>query len=821
MKSHLLFNNPQEGSAIYKGRPGGGGNNEEEREIHKDYRNLARDYDRCLSQYLHDERKRHEDRSFEIETNFDLIELTFFKGFDQQGFEAYYIETFGLVLVHLSSFNRKGLFAIENREKFNYLFAQFRNFGQVHLNNRNINYNGKITFIKRFKLFSSSDMIGNIDNYEVVHLSFLGEGSLIEDLFIDPQKDALAEYLNTEEISYLFNEKDGEIYNINEDALRIILNNFDFIYACCSGSGAVIVPGRFNTPRRDFGFEITNSNEELPIIGVIDTGVSNLTPLSELLIGENGDFDSTGTGSFIDNADHGTGVAAFAAFGKKLLPGYRGRVEADAKILPIKILDSSSAAISQQKTIDLIKEANDRYGVKIFTLTIGYTNFPFKDNQEFSSYAALLDELVAELDILIFISTTNNVFNVSGIRDYPLKFREERANIASPAESMNNITIGSLADNFESNGINGLAGNKEFPGIYSRKFHYDFDDQDIFNQATSNNHLRKPDILIAGGDYHERFIYGIPVFDDAGETCLEVLSANLGERTIRALGTSYSAPLVANIAARLCRLYPSLSMQSIKALLINSASEVELGGIFNGFSKVQKRRILGYGNIMNDMFYSDDNKVTIVIEDEILPEQIKLFPLRLPQYLIYANKKKGLLKVSSTLCFKFKPKRDNQLLYCPLHVSYAIGKNLELDISHEEQKQDKNGRERTSTVYEGYNGNSSAEIKLYATAKGWVQDYYYKEKIVSNVQRENFTIPKKSIVDEDNTFKVAINAAFHKLLSNADRESYSDAIAISLILSIEQIPLKGETLNSLYDELILINDLAVMAEIELEAEAVF
>lgn len=818
MKSHLLFKNPQEGTSIFIGRPGGGGKEDEEKTIQKDYRNLAREYRRCMHYYINDERIRHDNRELQIENHFDLIELTFFKGYDQQGFEGYYSDTFGLILLHLSSFNRKGLFAIEDRNKFNYFFAQFKNFNKTFLEDRATVYDNKIKFIKSFKLFSTSDMIGNFDNYQVVHLSFLGEGTFIEDSLVVPQKNILEEYLQQSNVLYRFNDKDGEIYNISEDLLRFILNNFDFIYASCCGSGAVIVPGRFNIPIRDFGFEIINSNEELPIIGVIDSGVSNQTPLNEILIGTNGEFDSTGTGSFIDNTDHGTGVAAFAAFGKKLIPGYRGRVEADAKILPIKIIDRNTYAISQQKTIDLIKEAHYQYGVKIFTLTVGYSKYPLKNNQEFSSYAASLDELAAELDILIFISTTNNVFDISNTRDYPIKFGEESANIAPPAESMNNITIGAIADNFENNGIRGLAGNKEFPGIYSRKFHYNFEDEDVFNHATCNKHLRKPDILIAGGDYHERYSHGFQIFDDAGETCLEVLSANLHDRTFKALGTSYSAPLAANMASKLCKLYPSLTMQSIKALLINSAKEIELGDIFDNFSIVQRRRILGYGNIVNEMLYSEDNKVTLVIEDEILPGHIKLFPLRLPDYLNDARRNSGLLKFSSTLCFKFKPKRDNQLLYCPLHVSYAIGKNLELNVSNEEQRVDRNGRHRTVTVYDGYNGNASGEIKLCSSAAGWAQDYYYREKIVSNVQNVSFTLPKQSIINENNTFKIAINAAFHKLLSNADKESYSNPIAVSLVLTIEQNPLKGETLSSLYDELILINELVSMAEIQLEAE---
>lgn len=753
MKSHLLFNNPIEGSSTYKGRPGGGGKKEEEKKIQKDYTKLAREYGNYITRYRADEEARYSKRNIEISQHFDLVELNFFRGFDQEGYEGYYYNNFGLVLVHLSSFNRKGLFAIENIVKFTYFLNQFISFRKRHIEKKGVNYDGKITFIKSFKLFSSNDMYGNFDNYEVVHLSFLGEGSFIENSHINPQKETLERYLSENNINYLFNTNDGEIYNVEEEILREILNNFDFIYASCSGSGAVISPGKFNTPIRDFGFEINDPSDDLPLIGIIDTGISEQTPLRSILIGENGEFDTTGTGSFIDSVNHGTGVACFAAFGKKLIPDYRGRFDADAKILPIKILDSRSSAISQQKTINLIREAYSRYGVRIFTLAIGYTKYPLKDNQEFSSYAAMLDELSNELDILIFISTTNNVFEVTGAEDYPEKFRESRANIAPPAESMNNITIGSEANNFENNGINGLAGNKDFPGIYSRKFHYNFDDEDVFNSVTNNKYLRKPDVLIAGGDYHETYYYGMPVFDEAGATCLNVLSADLEERTFRALGTSYSAPFAANIAAKLCRVYPSLSMQSIKAIMINGSENIELGEKFNEFSNIQKDRIIGYGKLRDDIIFSENNKVTIILEDSISPDNIKLYPLEIPDYLNDARRKNTLLKVSATLCFTFKPKRDNQLLYCPIHLSFAIGKNIELNVSHEEQRIDKNGDTRTVTVYEGYNGNSSGNIKLSNAAKGWSQDYYYKEKIVSNAQKICFNIPRQSIIDGIHTTK--------------------------------------------------------------------
>ena len=40
----------------------------------------------------------------------------------------------------------------------------------------------------------------------------------------------------------------------------------------------------FNLPDKSFGFTINNVNEDLPVIGIIDTGISAETPLKDLII---------------------------------------------------------------------------------------------------------------------------------------------------------------------------------------------------------------------------------------------------------------------------------------------------------------------------------------------------------------------------------------------------------------------------------------------------------------------------------------------------------------------------------------------------------
>ncbi|MFH2143051.1 MAG: S8 family serine peptidase [Bacteroidota bacterium] len=824
-KSHLFFRNPSEGVIPYRSRKGGfSEEDEDEKVIEKpDYTLLANSFRNCITRFENDLDHRNKSRNITIDNHFDLIELTFQGSFMQEKFQAHYIQIFGLIPVRFSLFNRKGLFAIENRTKFDFFFLQLDNFISRYIEGTNDNFDRKIIYIKSFKLFSSNDMYGNIDNFEVIHLSFLGGHTFIEDTHIRPQKKELENYLQVNNIRYSFNERDGEVYDINNTILRIILNNFDFIYATCSGSGAIIQPSIHNTPKRTFDFEITNADETLPIIGIIDSGISNQTPLASIIIGEDDEFNSTSTSSFSDIADHGTGVAAFAAFGTKLIPNYRGEVEADAKVLPIKIIDNQTGAISQQKTIELIRRAHNDYNVRIFTLTIGYTKFPLKDNEEYSSYARMLDELSAELDVLIFISTTNNDSSINAQSDYPNKFVEEIANIAPPAESMNNITIGATANNFEVNDHRGLAIDKDFPAIYSRKFHYNYSDEDAFNQSTRNKYLKKPDIILGGGDYSEYNSYGFNGYFDNGSACIEVLSSDLSERTFRKLGTSYSTPIVANLAARLLNQYPNLSMQTIKALLINSSNEIKTGDIFNDFDNIFKNRIFGHGTPnIESLLNSTDDKVTLIIEDKIIPGNIITFPIHIPKYLNDAQRINGVLKISSTLSFKFKPKLDNQLLYCPIHLTFAIGKNLELEASHLEDKVDVDTGEITGekTVEDGYNGNSTKKINLNTSPDGgWVQDFYFMNKIVSNVQKTSINVSRANIINEDNTFKIAINSALHKQLTSVEKISYEGvSIPYSLVITIEQVAKQKETFASLYDELRAINTLEIINEVELEAE---
>jgi len=425
-------------------------------------------------------------------------------------------------------------------------------------------------------------------------------------------------------------------------------------------------------------------------------------------------------------------------------------------------------------------------------------------NSEVSQYAMLLDNLAYELDILIFISVGNldlsHIYNNNGIGPglvtYPQHLLNPKSSLCVPADSYNNISCGAIAENYESfdNRIN-ITPSREYPAYYSRRFYMD-KKHPFFNRYRNNVHLTKPDILFPGGDYDEN----ISNSSSAGIKCL---TNNPSQPFVKSVGTSYSAPLLANLTARILKVYPALSAQSIKALLVNTAVMPNFSNLLSG-SDLTKEIFVGNGSpVEYYAVFADDNNITMILEDKIAPGEIKSFPINIPDYLLSVDRTNSLLEFNVSLCFSFLPLFNNQIAYCPLNISFGIFKNLALMAQDENENQI------------GLNGNSSANIKF---RQSWSQDYYWKIKLLSNCQKQSFTISKKHIINENGTFKLALKCEVHKLLLDYIKDAYSKEHKFSLVISIREKTIKGENTNLLYNEMIAINNLVAISELEAEAE---
>ena len=131
--------------------------------------------------------------------------------------------------------------------------------------------------------------------------------------------------------------------------------------------------------------------------------------------------------------------------------------------------------------------------------------------------------------------------------DYDLNyFNNEHTNLKTPADSMNNMTVGAAADGLYDGVFNGIASGKEFPVLSIleqtiltlRPFY-------ILIQSRIKIYLNQI-FLKAGGDYG---FYSPTAIDMLYECAISVLSSNPAFGYTKEVGTSLAAPFAANLSS--------------------------------------------------------------------------------------------------------------------------------------------------------------------------------------------------------------------------------------------------------------------------------
>ncbi len=751
----------------------------EEEEKPKDYRRMAERFESSMARYTNERNLRVSNRTIELPVHIDYIDIRFQSQFDLRTFSKQFLSVFGLDAVKLTEFNRRVLFSIVDFDKFNFLFEQIKSFISFSKGNTEIKFDNRVTYIDDFSFLSSKAIKQYKQLNNVVRLSLL-EG-LYNFNFTSQIENNLDAFLLQQQITYTFDKQNNsiELQNVSEEIINQIVDNFDIVYSATSSLSTVIGPSSVKLPERSYGFTIANADEDLPLIGVIDTGIDARTPLVDIIIGS---IDKTNTNATEDIANHGTAVGALCSLGKNpYTADFRNDLVADAKLLSLKVLNSNIGALPDKVVIDIIKEAKEQYpSIKLFVLTVNYEEYK-KFNEPTSNYAYQLDKLSYEEDILIFISTANNLNASNDCNEYDLLyFNDEKANLCSPSESMNNVTIGASADNLVNDIFVGIADLKEFPTIYSRTNH--IEQSRIISKRKVNKHIKKPDFIQPGGDYEVSM-----GFVGTGEKAtLSVLSSDPTESFYKSVGTSFSAPLAANLAAKILKEYPDLNAQSLKALLINSCND-KLHLSSDNDKSIALEKAIGYG-LPDDTkaVFSDSNSVTFILEREIEHKELMVIPIKVPEYLRTVSKNKGVLKFTATLCFSFLPDKDNQLVYCPVFMAFSIFRNKT--------------PEQIKTSF-------SKEAKL---RNSWSQDGYSIKNppLYSNVQKISFNVSKEDIIDEVGTFKIAVHCFISpniKAGSNEIRNRISTPNKFSLAITVEENLAKNKLTGRLYNEILAIN----------------
>jgi Subtilase family len=817
-------------------------------------------------------------RSLEVPQHIEYIKIDFYLVFNDNvpfKLQSRYLSQFGLVPVSLYNFNQSVLFALRDEEKFNAFLELLRQFYQSRDNVSPTNTPYAImTLIDNFEFLASGSIIEGAPGEEVI-LSLVKPAEPIRAPF-RAIYNALIEYVGDLPNAEVYTDdlSTVAITNISPEAIALIADNFDIIYRIQSLRVPAIAPDRSGSPQVTWNLEIEAPPDEAVFIGVLDNGVRPIDPLRNILVDMRLDLTNPGRPNAMRASHpHGTVVASLAATGLSFFQTDEHVLTADAYIVPMKILDFDAGYFNIYQICELIRRAAAR-GVRIFNLSVCGTGKLY--NAAVSEYAYLLDQLTWELDILIFIATGNlSMEDIEemerhrgtadgGLHDYPNHFYNpnknspqhvcEATNICIPAESHNNCTVGAIADNLVRRSPTGLTPFKELPAYYTRKWHLDYSQKvngTDFSPKQINSNLNKPDIVMPGGDLlAARSKMQVLGFGDRGTDFFELDS-----------GTSYAAPLAANLAAKIVRLYPALNMQSVKALLLNSAqqplsseflnelvedikeemAQERFHHTFATLTRGQKMQIsgrlssdrlytklVGYGlPDPEKALYSDKKTVTMLIQDSIAVDSHKVINLNLPRYLLRYNRSSYILRLKATLCYKFPPVWNNQLGYNPLHISFNFVRSLEKDdpVKTADIIADRDHRFNQDLTADAASPADAARAKQEAYGikkklESWSEDFFPPAtKPFGNTQQLTLNINTDEIRKVGRQISIAIRCTCKKEIEREVLEMLLQSPhAFSIALNIEEKANDELGKYDLYDELEAINDLDAIGELEAEGD---
>lgn len=858
-KSHLFLKNEFGICRIFN-RTRGRDDEEEISENGKNYCKQRENFHCCRMNFEQALENRHNSRTENISVeHFDVLSIDFLKIADSALVEQY-CRVYGLSELNYSNMNQTVLFAISDEERFNEVFMTQVDSFVAEENNSDTEYK-PLTLMAGFHYWSSDSMksfgVTDGDAHDVLLELVESSPKIVAKHHIVVK--AMEEYLVRKQIAY--KKIESGIYQLDfipKDELEILLDNFDVIQRIQSLYTTRVRPNVFGEPERVSDATL-NLLEGAPTIGVIDTGVQRLAVLDPILERDGLDLVDKDIPrpyeiDLRSDSSHGTTVAALAAFGNNFYRGIDANVvDADAKIFSIKVQRGETGLVNIADIKEAIIVAYQNYGIRIFNLSMSVRGKSY--NQNISTYAYILDELAYLYDLLIFISVGNlseddieymqivaanpdTSDKVKRFLKYPNHYYNpfvtleetechdgECMNLCEPSESMNNMSVGAIAESYNTNhGDHGLSLGREFPAYYSRKYYMDYNsliNGTRFKNNQKNKNLFKPDIVMPGGDQldvESRMLVLAPRVDGTG---LKIEQNS---------GTSYATPLAANIAAKIVRKYPNLEMQSVKALMINSADPIKKYYLDDTIDELKSLDNNSYPNVdsnektllskkysterlskyisghgvpnISKCIDSDDNRCTFVIEDTIAFDSHKVVNLNVPDYLLRYSKKGALLTLTATLCYKFNPKRTNVLSYCPIHIAFNFGNSM----NHDEPK--KNAEEYASRRA----SDDKDRMAIKSNVCSWSDDFYpASSKMFSNVQKMSLNISRDEIEKIQNQISIIFRCTGRDGFEGTNNP-------FSFVLTLEQKQSAELDGNSLYDSLEQVNRVEAIAQVALEAE---
>ncbi|MEZ4379062.1 MAG: S8 family peptidase [Gemmatimonadales bacterium] len=395
------------------------------------------------------------------------------------------------------------------------------------------------------------------------------------------------------------------------------------------------------------GLRVDPAESSIPVV-VVDSGIrAAMGPLSGLVVAHRHHLP---TGSVCPEFSHGTFVASRLAFGDAIEASLAtGLLVPRCPLIDVAVfgVDAAGSILGpdEDDLIDVITKVVQEFRgqTKIFNLSLGL-NSPTQDGS-FTELAKNLDFLARENDVL-FVIAAGNIDSPAAA--HPDHFLHPSARIQPPAESLLSVSVGALARHATAGALAAVGEVSPFSC-----------------RGPGADLGQKPELVAHGGNL-------LATWRTTPRIATYGLAAS-GTDLAYDVGTSFAAPLVAQVAARLAVEYPSASCNLLKALLCHFAEPASCPSLLG----IESRHLAGLGNPELDRaLNAGPSSVAYLHEGTLQVNSYLHIPFYIPGTL--AENTGRLLTVRATLVYNPPVDPDNSDEYSQARVSCSLYKRVDV-----------------------------------------------------------------------------------------------------------------------------------------------
>ncbi len=362
----------------------------------------------------------------------------------------------------------------------------------------------------------------------------------------------------------------------------------------------------------------------------------------------------------VPNGGHGTRVAGAVLFGETI--PVSGRVTLETWLQNARVMDADGSMPREMLPPLVLRQVILRYHegsrrTRIFNHSINSSG-PCR-TRHMSAWAVEIDRLCAKHDVLVIQSAGNLQGTLDQLveagRTYPAFLDRRTCRIANPAQSLQALTVGSVAYGaFDNGGWRSFATRAGDPSAFSRS-------------GLGLWESIKPEVVEHGGD---RLVSGrVPpvvgtpaVGRDQYPELLRTTTSGGPAFARDQVGTSFAAPKVSRIAARLQATLPDQSCLLYRALIVQSARWPDWADALPREQQTALLRRIGYGiPDIERATTNSDHRTTFITDEvqELAPGSCDVLQVRVPPELSRPGEEYEV-RIDVTLSYVAEPRRTRR-----------------------------------------------------------------------------------------------------------------------------------------------------------------